>query len=74
VVGIEVKLPREFPKGLSLLSATHSHERKHLNYSRGEIRSSFCRLLMGSIRLCRAEIYQQVGYCFAVHSECRLYV
>jgi hypothetical protein len=31
VVGIEVKLPRESPKGLSLLSATHSQERKHLN-------------------------------------------
>ena len=49
VVEIEVKLPRESPKGLSVLSATHSQERKHLNYSRGEIRSSFCRLLMGSI-------------------------
>jgi len=49
MVGIEVKLPRVSPKGLSLLSATHSQERKHLNYSRGEIRSSFCRLLMGSI-------------------------
>jgi hypothetical protein len=40
VVGIEVKLPRESPKGLSLLSATPSQERKHSNYNRGEIRSS----------------------------------
>jgi hypothetical protein len=49
VVGIEVKLPRESPKGLSLFYATHSQQRKHLNYSGGRIRSSFCRLLMGSI-------------------------